>query len=161
MRFDVFKAYLKYKFGLTVGLPAFVINNVKECDNGEPLVDIKKANVTLFFGGRLTKEKEVLLRQSVANKILTASKSLPAGICFIVYDAYRPLSVQQEAWDKKYAYFKTLYPDETDEQITLRTKRVIADPRRGHGGHQTGGAIDIGLCDKNGVELDMGIIYLG
>jgi hypothetical protein len=48
---------------------------------------------------------------------------LPAGICFIVYDAYRPLSVQQEAWDKKYAYFKTLYPDETDEQITLRTRQ--------------------------------------
>lgn len=161
MTIDILKAYLKYKFGLVAGLPAFVINSVKECDNGEPLVDIKKSGLQLFFGGRLTKEEQVFLRKAVADKIISASKSLPDGICFIIYDAYRPLSVQQEAWDKKYAYFKTLYPDETDDQITLRTKRVIADPRRGHGGHQTGGAIDIGLCDKNGAELDMGIIYLG
>ncbi len=160
MRFSVLKAYVKYKLGLAAGLPAFVINGVKECDNGEPLVDIKKANVKFFFGGRLAKEKEVLLRQTVADKIIKAAGALPAGICFIIYDAYRPLSVQTQAWNEKYAYYKAMYPDETDDQITLRTKRVIADPRRGHGGHQTGGAIDIGLCDENGVELDMGAIYL-
>ena len=160
MKIDILKAYLKYQLGLTVGLPAFVINSVKEYDNGEPLIDMKKLDVRLFFGGRLEKENEVFLRESVADKILKATQSLPSGIYFIIYDAYRPLSVQQQEWNNKYKYYQSLYPNESEEQITLRTKRVVADPRRGHGGHQTGGAIDIGLCDKNGIELDMGTPYL-
>ena len=160
MKIDILKAYLKYKLGLTVGLPAFVINSVKEYDNGEPLIDIKKVNVTLFFGGRLEKENKVFLRKSVADKIVKAAQSLPSGVYFIIYDAYRPLSVQQQEWNNKYKYYQSLHPNESEEQITLRTKRVVADPRRGHGGHQTGGAIDIGLCDKNGIELDMGTPYL-
>lgn len=54
MKLAILKAYLKYKLGFSVGLPAFVINTVKECDNGEPLVDIRKADIKLFFGGRAT-----------------------------------------------------------------------------------------------------------
>lgn len=160
MRFDVLKAYLKYKLGFTVGLPAFSIRAVKECENGEPMVDMKNSNIKLFFGGRLTKEKNVFLRKSVADKIINASKQLPAGTCFTIYDAHRSLEYQKQQWNEKYEYYRGLYPNETDEEITLRTKRVIADPRHGHGGHQTGGAIDIGLCDENGAELDMGTQYL-
>lgn len=160
MRLDVLKAFLKYKLGITVGLPAFVINSVAECDNNEPLVDIKSENSSLFFGGRLESENKVFLRKSVADKIMLAAQSLPFGVYFMIYDAYRPLSVQQQKWHKKYKYYQELYPNESAEQITLRTRRVVADPRRGHGGHQTGGAIDISLCDKNGVELDMGTPYL-
>ena len=161
MRFNGLKAYLKYKLGFTAGLPAFVINGVKECENNEPLVDIKNADVVLFFGDRLKNEKQVLLRKSVAEKIVNASKKLPKDVFFIIYDAFRSLEHQQSLWNKKYEYFKNMYPSETEDQITARTKRVVADPRRGHGGHQTGGAIDIGLCDQNVVELDMGAPYSG
>jgi len=159
MRFDILKAYLKYKLGFTVGLPAFSIRAVKECENGEPMIDIKKSGIKLFFGGRLDKDEKVFLRKSVADKIVSAAKLLPNGTCFIIYDAHRPLKYQQQSWERAYKYYKSLYPNETDEQITLRTRRVIADPRHGHGGHQTGGAIDIGLCDENGTELDMGTPY--
>ena len=78
MRLDILKAYLKYKLGFTVGLPAFSIRAIKECENGEPMVDIKKSNVKLFFGDRLTKEKNVFLRKSVVDKIINAAKQLPA-----------------------------------------------------------------------------------
>lgn len=159
MQFDILKAYLKYKLGLTWGLPTFVIRNVQEIDNGEPLVDLRKLKTKLFFGGRLEKETEILLRKSVAEKIKNAAKSLPQDTYFLIYDAFRPLKYQQQKWDNKYKYYKNLYPNETDEQITKRTRKVVADPRNGHGGHQTGGAIDISLCDKNGVELDMGTPY--
>lgn len=161
MRLNILKAYLKYKLGLTVTLPAFVINNIKEQDNHEPLVDIKQSDTILFFGDKLKNEKQVFLRKTIADKIEKAAKELPNGTFFIIYDAFRSLEQQYEIWDKKYNYFKNLYPSESEKQITLRTKRVVADPRHGHGGHQTGGAIDIGLCDKNGTELDMGAPYSG
>ena len=158
MKFGILKAYLKYKLGITWGLPVFVIRNVQEIDNGEPLVDLRKLKTKLFFGEKL--KKEVLLRKSVAEKIENAAKSLPENTYFLIYDAFRSLDDQQQEWNKKYEYFKKLYPDETDEQITKRTRKIIADPRNGHGGHQTGGAIDVSLCDKNGVEFDMGTPYI-
>lgn len=161
MNLRILKAYLKYKLGIVNGLPAFVINAVNVCENNEPLVDIKKSKITLFFGDRLKTEKKVFLRKSVVEKIISGAKFLPDGVFFIIYDAFRPLKRQQELWNKKYKYFRDLYPSETDEQITKRTKSVVADPRFGYGGHQTGGAIDIGLCDENGVELDMGAPYSG
>lgn len=161
MQFKIIKAYLKYKLGLTNTLPAFVINSVKECDNKEQLVNIKKEKIFIFFGKRLKSKKQVFLRESVVKKLIHASHLLPDNIFFIIYDAYRPLSEQKDLWNKKYKYYQKLYPNETTEQITIRTKRVVADPRHGHGGHQTGGAVDIGLCDKNGVELDMGTAHSG
>ena len=68
MKIDILKAYLKYKFGLAAGLPAFVINSVKECDNGEPLVDIKKSGLQLFFGGRLTKKNKFFYAKLLQTK---------------------------------------------------------------------------------------------
>lgn len=156
-----FKFYLKYKFGLAAGIPAAVINRVEEKDNAEPLVDIKQMGANLFFGDRLKDKNQVLLRKSVAEKVVAASEKLPDGVFFIIYDAYRSLDQQKQSWDKKYKYFKDLYPTESEDQIIKRTRAVVADPRAGHGGHQTGGAIDIGLCDGNGMPLDMGTPYSG
>ena len=161
MRFRKLIAYMKYNAGLTATLPAFVINDVKVRENNEPLVDIKKSDCTLFFGDKLKNEKSVFLRKSVANKINSIAKSLPQGMYLIIYDAYRSWQKQTESWNKKYEYFKNMYPYETPEQIANRTKAVVADPRKGYGGHQTGGAVDVGLCDKNGKPLDMGTLYSG
>ncbi len=152
---------MKYNAGLAATLPAFVINDVKVKENNEPLVDIKKSDCTLFFGDKLKNEKSVFLRESVANKINSVARSLPQDIYLIIYDAYRSWQKQTELWNKKYEYFKNAYPDETPEQIANRTKAVVADPRKGYGGHQTGGAVDVGLCDKNGKTLDMGTSYSG
>lgn len=152
-------AFLKYKIGRTATLPASCINSVTVSENNEPLIDIKNADVKLFFGNRLKNEKHVLLRKSVAEKLFKAAQSLPQGKYLIVYDAYRPLQKQIEIWEKKYEYFKEKYPNESEEQILKRTKAVVADPRFGYGGHQTGGATDVGLCDESGQELNMGAAY--
>jgi D-alanyl-D-alanine dipeptidase len=40
------------------------------------------------------------------------------------------------------------------------TRLKVADPRNGkYGPHQTGGAIDVTLCDSKGLELNMGTKY--
>ncbi len=160
MKIKRFIYYLCYKAGVRPTIPAAVINSVPVSENNEPLVDIKKeAGARLFFGGRLEQETQVFLRESAAKRLVKAANSLPEGVFLMVYDAFRSLEIQYKAWNKKYEYFKSLYPDEPEESIVKRTKAFVADPRSGYGGHQTGGAVDVSLCDKNGRELDMGTAY--
>lgn len=60
------------------------------------------------------------------------------GYRIVIYDAYRPTSVQQRWFD------------------VVRVHKWVADPSIGMGGiHDRGVAVDMTLMDKNGVELDM------
>ncbi len=60
------------------------------------------------------------------------------GYTVIIYDAYRPTSVQQRWFD------------------VVRVHKWVADPSRGMGGvHDRGAAIDMSLIDKNGNLVDM------
>ena len=60
------------------------------------------------------------------------------GYTIVIYDAYRPTSVQQRWFD------------------VIRVHKWVADPSRGMGGiHDRGTAIDMSLIDKDGNELEM------
>lgn len=147
--------YLMYKLGLRETIPASVVNSIKIDEQNERLVDIKKDS-SLFFDDKLKNRDSVFVRESVYKKLLEAQKYLPENYFFKIFSAYRPLEEQQKIWNSKYIYFKRHNPDASEEKITQLTKSVCADPRNGFGGHQTGGAVDIGLCDKNGKTYEMG-----
>ncbi|MCI8388766.1 MAG: hypothetical protein HFE63_09900 [Clostridiales bacterium] len=60
------------------------------------------------------------------------------GYTIVIYDAYRPTSVQQQWFD------------------VVKVHKWVADPSRGMGGvHDRGTAIDMSLIDKDGNELEM------
>lgn len=60
------------------------------------------------------------------------------GYTVVIYDAYRPTSVQQKWFD------------------VVRVHKWVADPSRGFGGvHDRGTAIDMSLIDKAGNEVEM------
>ena len=60
------------------------------------------------------------------------------GYTIVIYDAYRPTSVQQRWFD------------------VIRVHKWVADPSRGYGGvHDRGVAIDMSLIDRDGNELEM------
>ncbi len=85
------------------------------------------------------------LQEDVAKKLVCAQKylaELKPGYRLIVYDAARPLSVQQEMWDsvKLPEYEKLKY---------------IANPKIGSL-HNYGCAVDISIIDNNSKALDMG-----
>ena len=156
--------YLCYKAGVRPTIPGKVINRVPVSENNEPLVDIKniekEAKARLFFfGGRLEQETQVFLRNSAAERLVNAAKSLPEGVFLLVYDAFRSLETQQKLWERKYKEMKERYPNEPEDIIVKKTKAFAADPRFGYGGHQTGGAVDVALCDENGRQLNMGTAY--
>ena len=103
------------------------------------------------------------VRKSVAQQLDKAFNSLDSSLTFKVFDAWRPISVQQVLFYKYYALCKLLNPD-CDEAILLEeVKTYIAPPSYDitHPSvHNTGGAIDLTLVDKySGIELNMGTCF--
>ena len=80
-----------------------------------------------------------MLQYDTLPKLLAAAELFEKdGYTIVIYDAYRPTSVQQRWFD------------------VIRVHKWVADPSIGMGGiHDRGTAVDMTLMDANGVELDM------
>lgn len=139
-------------------IPAEVINSIKIIENDEPLFDIKQ-DERLFFGDKLTQKTQVFLRCGAYERLKFAIEKLPRNYYFKIYSAFRSLQQQTDLWNNKYAQNKQENPSLSDNELVKLTRVFCADPRNGFGGHQTGGAVDISLCDRNGVDYDMGTKY--
>ena len=75
-------------------------------------------------------------------------KQLRPDLSLKVYDAARPMRIQQKMWDKVKHTNKDIY---------------VSNPAHGGGMHNYGMAVDITLCTLKGDTLDMGtkIDYMG
>lgn len=122
-------------------------------ENGDPLIDISNCS-KFFFKEDLS--IPVMIRRGGYHLLLAAADELPDGLYLKIYDAYRSIERQKERWKMRLKESQEEYPDLTPDEIVRLTRLKVADPQGGYGGHQTGGAIDLTICDKNGCELDMG-----
>ena len=101
------------------------------------VLDVRYATPRNFLGKPAYLKPEAFLRRSTAAKLSKAAAALRArGRRLVIFDAYRPLSVQRLLWAAK--------PD----------RRFVADPARGSA-HNRGGAVDAGLADASGRPLPM------
>lgn len=86
-----------------------------------------------------------------------AQELLPKDIFFKIYSSYRSIKEQEKAWSEKIKETKEENPNITNEEELKRlTGLKLANPISGYGGHQTGAAVDITLCDIEGNEFNMG-----
>lgn len=103
--------------------------------------DVRYATTENFTGRKLYASDTLWARQAMATALRSALEhARQRGYGLLVYDAYRPLSVQKLMW--------SILPDE----------RYVADPAKGSR-HNRGAAVDITLCSLDGVPLDMGTPY--
>ena len=103
----------------------------------DAVLDIRYATKENLAGRPLYPFAAAFLRRSTADKLKLAAAELRAkGLRLVIYDAYRPLSVQKALWAAK--------PDPT----------WVADPLSGSS-HNRGGAIDLGLADESGKPREM------
>lgn len=151
--------FMLWNLGLRETIPSAVINNMPIKENNEKLVNIKQ-DKSLYFAEELQQRNCVLLREQVYNNIKIAQQYLPENYFLKIYSAFRPQEEQKQLWNQNYQEIQSLYPELSDSEIIKKVKAVCADPRFGFGGHQTGGAVDISLCDKHGHDYDMGTKYL-
>ena len=147
-----------YKLGVRATIPAQTINRIPIDDNKEELINIKD-DKTLFFADKIKNEEKIFLRKTVYEKLKEAQKHLPNNYYFKILSAFRSLDEQQKLWDAKYSLMRSRYLNLPEDEIIKKTRAVCADPRHGFGGHQTGGAIDISLCDNQGKDYQMGTQY--
>lgn len=103
----------------------------------DAVLDIRYATEDNLAGRPLYPFAAAFLRRSTADKLTVAAASLrEKNLRLVIYDAYRPLSVQKELWAVK--------PD----------RKWVADPAYGSV-HNRGAAVDVSLADIGGAPLLM------
>jgi D-alanyl-D-alanine dipeptidase len=103
-----------------------------------PLFELRYASPYNFLGVTLYPELTPALRCPVALALQLVQRDLAAdGLGLKVWDAYRPLTVQQRMWE------------------AIRDPRYVSDPAVNAGRHTRGTAVDVTLVDRRGTELPM------
>jgi zinc D-Ala-D-Ala dipeptidase len=82
---------------------------------------------------------------------------LPKDLRFLVKEGYRPLHIQQRAFDRALQRAKLQFPNKNSADLIAEASKYVAPPNIAP--HPTGGAIDLTLVDVNGSELDLGTPY--
>jgi D-alanyl-D-alanine dipeptidase len=101
----------------------------------------------------------IMCRKTVCEMLKRAEALLPEGYRFVIYDAYRPISVQQALWDHFRAQKAKEFPDASPEEIDRQTQFCVSLPSYDihlPSLHNTGGAVDLTIAGPDGRELDMG-----
>lgn len=113
-------------------------------------VDLKYASTDNFMKMKLYDTiTKAYLQKDVAerlSKCQTFLKTINKDLSLLVYDGVRPISVQQKMW-------KALDSIPVNERV-----KFVSNPANGSI-HNYGAAVDLTICDKNGVPLDMGAGY--
>lgn len=125
--------------------------NIAEADSSIA-IDLMYTRADNFTGTVLYEDlKEAYLHPDAMESLKKAQRLLQErhpGYSLIVYDAARPLSVQQKMWDVVKGTPKYRY---------------VSNPSHGGGLHNYGLAVDISILDGEGIPLPMGtqVDYLG
>lgn len=144
-----------------IGLLHPSVQNMAVIENHEPMVsiDLKESKLVLDYDVDLGYANEFIARKSVVDKLKQASLLLPEGLCLLVKEAHRPRAFQSFIYNRRVIQlfcseeFEHLSPT----QIHKLASEYIAPPNVA--GHPTGGAVDVSLIDKQGVEVDLGCKY--
>ncbi len=106
----------------------------------------------------LTDDPRCRTRPGVADALERARDLLPAGFNFLISDAWRPWSVQEQLARCSRLSICSAHPDWTEEEVNRELVRlappiyVVFSFNR----HRYGGALDLTILDADGRELDMG-----
>lgn len=105
---------------------------------------------------------ECFVREGVYRALLAAARSLPRGINLLVLDGWRPWRVQQYLFDTLHEAIHHHHPNAAEDELLARTREFVSLPSRDPAApspHLTGGAVDVTLCDADGLPLDMGTLF--
>ena len=103
--------------------------------------DMKYATEDNFLKAKVYECAECYLRLKTVKALINANaKFMKKGYKIKLFDCYRPLDIQKKMW------------------TIVSNPIYVANPSKGSI-HNRGGAVDISLVDKNGVELNMGTSF--
>lgn len=162
-----FKSLLKNPIPIIEDISGREEININEC--GEELValsSIMPQRIRVYPGyylkGFHNAVIECYARKSLADRLLQATEFLPLKYKFIIFDAWRSLSLQKEIYEKERNKIRNKNSKLNEKKIHLKTQIFVSEPSndlKKPPPHLTGGAIDLSLADKNNQLLKMGTSF--
>lgn len=139
--------------------------NVQVIENNEKMVLLNifapeyiSVSPQYFIQGIPHAKQDQCVRETVANKLVDAAKKLPQGYKLLVWDAWRPIEVQQALFDDFCTKLKIIYGYSNEIAFSKAQKYVSlpSDDKFKPSPHYTGGAVDLTIINENIVPLNMG-----
>lgn len=141
---------------------------IKEPDEPQSLVDLareERLKPYLVLSPQYYQQQiegsieRMWVRKGVAAALYRAALLLPEGCKFKIWDAWRPLAVQQALFDKWINSLRKKRPELSEEVLREEAQKYVslpsADPNK-PSPHNTGGAIDLTIVGPDEKEVDMG-----
>jgi D-alanyl-D-alanine dipeptidase len=136
---------------------------IQEC--GEPLVLLNGIHQHIAVDAKYQQQgiaeasTQQYLRKGAADRLISAANRLPEGYKFVIFDAYRPLAVQQALFDSFKEIVKKEMPGASEDEISEATQKYVSLPSSDltrPSPHATGGAVDLSILGPDGQPLNMG-----
>lgn len=112
-----------------------------------------------FIQGLSGSLPDCFVRERVLSLLVKASRSLPGGCRFVIFDGWRSRSLQSSLFRSLKEELQREEPQLRSEELNERTCQYVALPSRNSKApspHSTGGAVDISIAGPEGVLLHMG-----
>ncbi|MET7748822.1 M15 family metallopeptidase [Micromonospora sp. NPDC005367] len=130
---------------------------VRSEDDGDELVDLREVpELRLDVRAADAAGSYARVRRGVADRLLAAQRALPVGLRLLVIEGYRPYQAQLEIFTGYRDELRRRYPEWSPERLHVETTKFVSPVEVAP--HSTGGAVDLTLCDADGIELDMGTV---
>ena len=147
-------SFLLYKLGIKKRISRTHISRIHARECYEPLMELVK-HPKIFYNND-TLEHPVLLRKAVAMKLYKVADRLPEGVYLKVYSAFRSRISVYNVWKQEEERMTTENPQMNRGELLKLVNSKVASPKANMGGHDTGAAIDLALCDSNQNDFDFG-----
>nr|WP_300313881.1 M15 family metallopeptidase [Halomonas sp.] len=144
------------------------LGNIPITGSDEPLVPVSLAPAPLKVYPAYARMgipgaiNECHLREGVYRRLLAVARSLPPGLTLLVLDGWRPWRVQEYLFEALSEAIREIHPAISDDELLERTREFVALPSQSADApspHLTGGAVDVTLCDADGLPLPMGTLF--
>jgi len=139
-----------------INAPEVLAVGIEEC--GEVLVAVTDVGIAVAADHPRVTSRDPMrfsCRGAVAEKLARVQATLPSEIRVCVVEGYRPLALQQQYWERVSAKLRGGHPRWSEAEVADEAAKYVAPPWITPP-HLTGGALDVVLLDRDGVELDMG-----
>lgn len=127
---------------------------VPVAETAEPLVDLRTSGLRVDDRYADGSGAHAYVRQGVQERLLRAQAALPGGTNLLVVEGWRSLAMQRALFSRYAATVRASEPGLDETAVRFATSAYIAPPDVAP--HATGSAVDLTLCDSDGVELDLG-----
>jgi D-alanyl-D-alanine dipeptidase len=105
---------------------------------------------------------DCFVREAVRMKLLAAARHLIPDRYLVILDAWRPVELQRQIFDRIRSTLKSRFLDATDNDLDEKTKVYVSYPSLNADApppHLTGGAVDLSIADKDLALLEMGTSF--